>query len=100
MSGFERAPAPATKKMRRGASSAIARSAAVATAPREEEDSACRMTDHSITSSARFEDGRWDGQPERLCGLQIDDQLKFGRLLDWQVGRVGALQDLIDVIGR
>ena len=36
-------------------------------------------------------------QTERLCGLQIDDQLKFGRLLDWQVARLFALEDAADI---
>jgi hypothetical protein len=38
-------------------------------------------------------------ETERLGGLQIDDQRIFGRLLDRQVARLGALQDPID-IGR
>ena len=37
---------------------------------------------------------RWrHGQPERLGGPQIDDQLELGRLLYWQVGRLSALQE-------
>src|SRR6187431_477472 len=33
--------------------------------------------------------------PERLCGLEVDDKFEFGRLNDGQVGRLGAPQDLI-----
>src|SRR6266567_1831082 len=40
------------------------------------------------------EDRLWDRQPERLRGLEIDDQLEGGRLLDRQVGGLGALEDL------
>jgi hypothetical protein len=40
-----------------------------------------------------------DRQPKRLGGLEIDDELELGRLLDWQVGGLGALQDLIYVGG-
>ena len=29
------------------------------------------------------EQRRWDSEPERLCGLEIDRQFKFRRLLDW-----------------
>jgi hypothetical protein len=52
---------------------------------------------HSITSSARGED-RWrDCEAERLGGLQVDHQLEMGRLLDRQIGGLGALEDLSGV---
>src|SRR4030095_4232259 len=38
-----------------------------------------------------------DGQPERLGGLQVDDQLVLRRLLDWQVGGLGSFQNLVHV---
>jgi hypothetical protein len=38
-----------------------------------------------------------DGQAERLGGLEIDDQLECRRLLDRQIGGLGALEDLSDV---
>ena len=38
-----------------------------------------------------------DGEPERLGGLEVDDQLELGGLLHGQVGGLGALEDL-DVI--
>jgi len=34
--------------------------------------------------------------PERLRRLEVDHQLELGRLLDGQVGGLGALEDLID----
>src|SRR5882724_2866496 len=37
-----------------------------------------------------------DVQAERLRGLEVDDQLKLRRLLDGQVARLGALEDLVD----
>src|SRR6266581_903418 len=40
-----------------------------------------------------------DREPERLGGLEVDDELKFCCLLDRQVGWFGALQNLIDVGG-
>ena len=41
---------------------------------------------------------RWrDGEPERLCGVEIDDQLKPRRLLDGQIGGFSAFEDLSDV---
>src|SRR5262249_57737378 len=42
---------------------------------------------------------RRDGQPERLGGLEVDDQLERGRLLDWQIGGLGALEDFVDIDG-
>src|SRR5438034_5060359 len=36
-------------------------------------------------------------QPERLCGLEVDDQLELPRLLDGQVSGLGALENLVDV---
>src|SRR5437764_731539 len=37
---------------------------------------------------------RWrDGEAEFLRGLQIDDQLEFRRLLNWQIRRLLPLED-------
>src|SRR5438128_12216672 len=37
---------------------------------------------------------RWrHGEAERLGGLEIDDQLEPGRLLDREIGGLGALED-------
>ena len=38
------------------------------------------------------EQRRRHGQAKRLGGLNVDDQLKFGRLLDGQIGRFRALE--------
>ena len=40
-----------------------------------------------------------DREPERLRRLQIDDQLELAGLLDGQVARLGAPEDLVDVDG-
>src|SRR5262245_46892309 len=37
-------------------------------------------------------------QTERVGGLAIDDQLEFRGLLDREVGRLGALEDLVHVL--
>src|SRR5215208_1376279 len=37
------------------------------------------------------------GEAERVSGLQVDHQFELGRLLDRQIGRLGALEDLSDV---
>jgi len=39
------------------------------------------------------EDRWWHRQPKRLGSLQVDQQLKSRRLLDWKVGRLGAFED-------
>src|SRR5262245_1234848 len=54
---------------------------------------------HSITSSAH-EQRRRNLDAERLCGLEIDCQLEFGRLLDRQITRIGSLEKTVDEIGR
>jgi hypothetical protein len=45
------------------------------------------------------EDGWGNGQPQGLGGLQVDDQLERGGLLDGQVGEFGAFQDLVHIGG-
>ena len=42
---------------------------------------------------------RGDSQPDRLGGLQVDDEPEFGRLLNRQIGGLGAFQDLVDIAG-
>jgi hypothetical protein len=37
-----------------------------------------------------------DREAERLGGLQVDDQFELGWLLRGQVGRLNALEDLIE----
>ena len=54
---------------------------------------------HSITSSARASSDSAEWKPERLSSLEVDDQLEFGRLLDWQVAGLCPPQNHIDIIG-
>src|SRR5215207_11274049 len=42
----------------------------------------------------------WHPKAKPLCGLQIDDQLELGRLLNRQVGGLGTLEDPTDVEAR
>ena len=37
---------------------------------------------------------------KRLCGLEVDHKLVLGRRLHWQIGRLLALEDAIDVASR
>src|SRR3970040_2366706 len=41
-----------------------------------------------------------NGQAQGLGGLEVDDELELGRLLDREIGRLGALEDLVDVDRR
>jgi hypothetical protein len=36
---------------------------------------------------------------ERLGGLEVDDEVEFRGLLDGKIGRLGALQNLVDLDG-
>ena|SRR5258705_135497 len=42
---------------------------------------------------------RWHDDAKRLCGLQIDHQVEFGRLFDRQVGRLRTLEYLVGKAG-
>jgi len=55
---------------------------------------ACWSFDHLV---GQIEHARRNGQAERLGGLEIDDQLECRRLLDRQIGGLGALEDLSDI---
>src|SRR5215207_6430858 len=52
------------------------------------------LLDHLI--GACEERGR-DREPERLGGLEVDDKLELGRLLDREIGGLGTPQDPVDV---
>jgi len=41
----------------------------------------------------------WDCETERFGGPQIDHEIKFGRLLNWDVGRLCTAQNLVDIVG-
>src|SRR5262245_54253121 len=57
---------------------------------------AAPLLDHLIGSG---EDRRRDGQPEGFGGLEVDDELELGRLLDRQIGGLGTLENLVHVNG-
>jgi len=46
------------------------------------------MPDHLIGASKQ---SWWNSEAHGLSCLEIDDQLKFGRLFDWKVSRIRAV---------
>ena len=52
---------------------------------------------HSITSVARSRNESRHRESERLGGRQVDDEIELGRLLDREVGRLGAAQNPVDI---
>src|SRR5438552_17898977 len=55
------------------------------------------LGDPSLNDLVRpLQQRRRDRQPERLGGLEVDHQLELRRLLNGEVARFGALQDLVD----
>src|SRR5262249_23508278 len=46
------------------------------------------------------DEGRRNAEAERVSGLEVDTECEFSRLLDWQVGRHGPLENLVDKVGR
>src|SRR5262245_24093518 len=55
------------------------------------------LLDHLIGARAQR---RWHVEAERLGGFEVEHHFEFGRRLHWQVGRLFALEDAIDVAGR
>ena len=55
------------------------------------------LFDHLIGCGEQFV---WDGDSERLGGLEVDDEVGFGRLLDRQIGGSLALEDSASVLAR
>ena len=52
-----------------------------------------------MTRSASGQDIGRNGQSDLFGGLEIDDELELRRLFHWEIRRLCAFQDLIDVSG-
>ena len=62
--------------------------------PQEQETPAASF-DHLVGLRLQTE---W--HPQGFRGFEIDDKLEFSRLRDGEVGRLSALEDLVDVVSR
>src|ERR1700741_4138746 len=55
---------------------------------------------HSFEHPVGTNEKLWrNRQTKRLGGLEVDDELHVRRLVDGQIGRLGTLQDSINVVG-
>jgi hypothetical protein len=55
-----------------------------------------RLLDYPVGTSQKQ---RRHGEPDRLRSLHVDHQIELGRLLDRQIRRLSALEDLVDKYG-
>jgi hypothetical protein len=44
------------------------------------------------------EERRGEFNPERLSSDEVHDQIEFGWLLDWNITRLRAAQNLVDIV--
>ena len=44
-----------------------------------------------------LQQGLRNREPERLCAFQIDNELELARLLHRQIGRVGPIENLVNL---
>src|SRR5262245_43727386 len=78
----------------------VCRASPASCAARRPKDSARKARRPSLDDLIRPRQHRLrDCQTEGLRRLEIDDQLELGRLLDGQVRRLGASEDLVHVDG-
>ena len=53
------------------------------------------LFDHLV---GQHEEVVWHFDPERPRGGEIDDEIEFGRLLDWEIAGLGPAQNLVHIL--
>src|SRR5262245_35057024 len=53
------------------------------------------LFDHLV---GQHEEVVWHFDPERPRGGEIDDEMEFGRLLDWEIAGLGPAQNLVHIL--
>ena len=54
------------------------------------------LFDHPVRAD---QEGLGDGQPERLRGRKVDDEIELNGLFDWKIRRLRAAQNPINITG-
>jgi hypothetical protein len=55
-----------------------------------------KLIDHPVGAD---QEGLGDGQPERLRGSKVDDEIELTGLFDWKIRRLRAAQNPINITG-
>ena len=55
-----------------------------------------KLFDHPVGAD---QEGLGDGQPERLRGSKVDDEIELNGLFDWKIRRLRAAQNPINITG-
>src|ERR1700751_1137282 len=55
-----------------------------------------KLFDHPVGAD---QEGLGDGQPERLRGRKVDDEIELNGLFDWKIRRLRAAQNSINITG-
>src|SRR6266446_4958682 len=95
------APSRTTTRRIRSTCCALAASGHAAAPPSSVMNARRFMANHSFNHLVGAgEQGRGHVEAESLCRLEIDQELEFGGLINWDVARFGPFEDLMHIIGH
>src|SRR5262249_24819881 len=87
--GMSAMPPIATQSVRRNEASRCAKTG-------REQMQQKKLFDHPVGAD---QEGLGDGQPERLRGRKVDDEIELNGLFDWKIRRLRAAQNPINITG-